>query len=135
MKHFIIVLSLLTMGFNAQADEEKWKLEFAQYKKELKDRSAASITGGILGNSTAALAACSAAVVVATASVLADTIPLTGIASEAIANFADPDYETIDADDLLSWETFVDAGRQLEGGLLIGAEYPAWWLFGDEDKL
>ena len=139
MKHLIIALSLLTLGFNSYAEEELWAKEIQQYEKDLADRGTLNLLGGLGSNVTKAAASCSGSALTTVVTYILDTVPVTGALAEVIANIADSDggYETIDMENLLSLKTFLDTGRgTLGGGVVMTGETLEWallWLLGDED--
>jgi len=134
MKRLVLIATLL-MATAAQAEQRPaWQQNLEQYKVSLEQVSPAGLQmrqGFYIG---AAMTTCALSVVVTGATFVSDTVPVTNILGEGLANIANPDYETYEK--ILSWETLANTGRGMAGGGVVAVaeslEFVVLWLGGNE---
>lgn len=134
MKKLVLIMSLL-LGSAAQADQvPEWQQKLEQYKVSLAEASGAGLQlrqGFYIG---AAVTTCALSTVVTGATFVADTVPLTGVLGEGLANVVAPDYQTYEK--ILEWENLANIGRGVIGGgpvaVVESLEFVALWLGGNE---
>ncbi len=136
MKRIVLLLSL-TLSAAAHADQAPaWQQKLEAYKVSLDQSTNAGLQvrqGYYIG---AAVTTCALSTVVTGATFVADTVPLTSILGEGLANVANPDYMTYKQ--IMEWETLAGMGRGTVGGagvaVIESLEFVVLWLAGNETQ-
>ncbi len=134
MKKLVLILSLVFCGA-AQADQvPDWKQKLETYKAGLSTASGGGLQLRYGFYAGAAVTTCALSTVVTAATFVADTVPVTNIASETLANISNPDYKTYQ--NILEWENLGNIGRGALGGgpvaVIESLEFVFLWLGGNE---
>lgn len=142
MKKMLVVLALLGASISSfaktQKNDLKWVNELKLYNYELQSASRERLTWNLAVESVKMAATCGSDVMLIGASFLADTFPVVGAVSEAIANILDGKYETADYDSLVSWAAAKQGVRGTAGGgmtaVVESLEYVMLYLTGDTSQ-
>lgn len=134
MKKLVLILSLIASGA-AQADQiPAWQQKLETYRAGLEQATPAGLQvrrGFYIG---AALTTCALSTVVTGATFVADTVPVTNLLAEPVANIVTPDYQTYQ--NILEWENLANIGRGTIGGAPVAVieslEFVVLWLGGNQ---
>ena len=134
MKKLVLIMSLLFCGA-AQANQvPDWKAKLEAYKAGLATATQTGLRVRYGFYAGAAVTTCALSTVVTAATFVADTVPVTNLASEALANISSPDYQTYQ--NILEWENLGNIGRGALGGgpvaVIESLEFVVLWLGGHE---
>lgn len=133
MKRILFAVSFL-FALNANAAQNDWQAKLENYKTEIQTISAGQLRWHYAYYVGAAFGTCALSTVVTGATFVADTVPVTNILAEVIANNTNVDYKTYE--NLVSWETLANTGRGAVGGAAVGVveslQFVTLWLAGNE---
>jgi hypothetical protein len=140
----IILIALLSLGLNSAAMAESaegkkpWQVELEQYQSGLASRTQISLVLGLARHAPVMVASCGASLAVSAATLVTDTLPITNVVSESIANMSNGQYQTQDFDSVLSLEALGELARGTTGGAIAGAaelvEFMFIYLAGEEKE-
>lgn len=134
MKKLILIVSLIFAGAVHADQVPAWQQKLEAYKASLADSTNAGLRVRYGFYAGMALTTCALSTAVTAATFVTDTVPLTNVASEALANVINPDYQTYQ--NILEWENLGAIGRGAVGGgpvaVIESLEFVGLWLGGNE---
>lgn len=118
------ILFALALGFSVGAKAD-WKQELEDYKQWSTTATDGQLLDWYVFNYGKMYVTCGASYAMTFATAFSDTMPVSNLFAEALANNANPEYNTVETsgllDTLMAWENWAQAARGTAGGGVTAA--------------
>ncbi len=134
MKKLALIVTLVFGSLVHAAEAPDWQKKLEAYRADMANYNNYGLYLHYGFNAGKAIATCTLSAAVVGATFASDTLPVTNILSETLANITNPDYQTYQ--NILAWENLPSLGRGAVGGGAVAlaetVEFLGLWLGGNE---